>query len=243
MRATPGQRKEWRELLEQLARDAGRAEAALVAGRNDEAGHLLAEMRATIHGAMHRTENIELADVLNALNIKADHDAERVAALEERVLHGDHRQRLLAMRGLETLLPRLSAADLALLGHGARADLARCLRFGASPEDDGLTLALLAAIEAIGSSIEADAVVELCVYDTANTTPTRISSEIVDAARRCHRRLVERAQRERDARTLLRAADPAAQMLVRPAGGPSCDDGQSLVRPSDRPATDSDVHR
>ncbi len=164
----------------------------------------------------------------NAASLLAmQRDVRVVGPLAEALSLGDKKIRTDVVCALIELLPRMQAGDDALLNDDQRACLYRELR----SNDTGLILTILEACEQVGDSKAIPFVEKLAAGEGVAAKDRQIR----EAAQACLPFLQMQAERERAARTLLRAAtapgDPAT-VLLRPAQGATEVEASLLLRPS-----------
>jgi hypothetical protein len=135
------------------------------------------------------------------------------------------------IRTLTRLLPRMKATDAHLLNDEQRTSLYKVLK-GNPRKHSALAVSALKALEQIGTA-EALPLVERLAKGPDGTLK---EEEVVQAARTCLPFLRERAELDRDQKTLLRATvgeDDGATTLLRPASGVAAPSEVALLRPSD----------
>lgn len=163
----------------------------------------------------------------NAAAALAQFDDKRaVGPLAEALEFGDNDKKAVAEAALVKLLPGLQASDSPLLNEDQR----KCLYNALKSKNTELILAILKAFAQVGGSKELPHVEKLLESGTFHP-----ESQIIEAAKACLPLLQERAERERQSQTLLRAAsapDDPSQVLLRPAHGVSETDPNLLLRPS-----------
>ncbi len=164
----------------------------------------------------------------NATEVLAkQEDVRAVGPLAEALSLQDKNVYAIAAGALIRLLPRMQASDATLLNDDQRACLHRQLK-GKNTE---LIQAILKAFEQVGDSKAIPFVEKLSEGEGAAAKDRRIR----EAAIVCMPFLQAQAERERAARTLLRAAsspDDPSTLLLRPAQGVTEVDASRLLRPS-----------
>ena len=134
----------------------------------------------------------------------------------------------LGSSALAKLLPRLNASDREILDTERRGVLHKALLSGSAKPD--YRKAILAAMEQVGDERDLPAIKKLA--ERAGTTARE--KEIQEAAKACLPYVELRAEQNRAAHTLLRAATESgadAEALLRPTSSPAEIDSGSLLRP------------
>ncbi len=166
----------------------------------------------------------------DAANVLSRYDDIRiVGALAEALSYDDKGLTKTASDALIRLLPKLRASDHALLSSDQRRHLDKALAQGKNRE---LAMAILDAYEQVGDRTSVSLLEKIAageVRAVRNQAIRERAAEVLPAVRSCAE-LVSAAQ------TLLRPTVNADEdVLVRPAGGPTDYDDETLLRPVEQP--------
>lgn len=176
----------------------------------------------------------------NAARKLAEYDDVRIVghlAAQLDVQDGDLRKQVVPR--LTQLLPKLRASDSVYITPEQHAALTRVLKRPNLKKELAFVEAVVRAMEQIGTEEDVEPVRRLA----AENGPAARYPAIREAARECLPSLEERAERLREANTLLRAAsapESPPETLLRPASGSADVDPSGLLRPASTTVTQQD---
>lgn len=158
-------------------------------------------------------------------------DVRAVGPLVDSLKYQDRTVTKTAEAALTRVLPKLRASDAEMLNDNQRDALTGYLRLEKCAKQKALILAILKAYEQVGDGRALPFVRNLAAPDPAWMAFRAVTL----AARECLPYLEARAEKERQAQTLLRAVENPvsdSEILLRPASGVSSLDQELLLRPA-----------
>ena len=163
-------------------------------------------------------------------------DVRFVPDLVDALGYSDKHMNDVSRAALTNLLPRLTASDVELLNSEQRKLLHRW--FTITNKEYAFLLAILKGLEQVGDERDLPTVRKLAETDAVNHR----LKEVYEAARQCLPYVEQRAEQNRIASTLLRAASSDLEdtgSLLRPASSSAGIDSNGLLRPADSAAAEA----
>ncbi len=165
-------------------------------------------------------------------------DVRYVPDLVDALAYSDKHMNGVAVAALTNLLPRLPASDSERLDSEQRKLLHRWLTI--KNKESALVQAILKALEQIGDERDLPSVQKMAEREAS----TQREKTLREAARQCLPYVEQRAEKNRVANTLLRAATasgPNMESLLRPVASSPRTDYEDLLRPAESAASNTIV--